>query len=114
MAAAKTNHLFGEAPSPQHARLDLPRLHKEAEAYIRGNEVFRGLVVQSLRVASQLHFMETSKANVVGANLLEEFGPQFPAPPNPALYQALVNRALEDLPLKSQAELRSRLGVLRH
>jgi hypothetical protein len=113
LASAKTNYLFGESPSDQHVHLDLPRLHAEAAEWIRANDIFREVVVQSLRVASQLRYMSSGQAEVRGEVILKEFGRQYPEAPSPDSYEGLVRRALTTLSSKTQAELRSRLPVLR-
>jgi len=114
IAAASVNFLFGEAPSSLHEGLNLREIHADAVEWLRRNDLLRELIVQSLRVTSQLGYMENGVAKVKGEDILKTFGSAYPTAPDPDSYENLVQRAISTLSPDSQSTIRSRFGLLSH
>ena len=69
------------------------------------NRTMRELVVQTLRVASQVDYMVQREDCLSEERLLvlTEFGSEFADAPQPETYEALVKRAIGTLPHHSQS-----------
>ena len=106
-ASAAANFLNGQPLHATHADFDLPQIYAEARQWMRDNRTMRELVVQTLRVASQVDYMvKTEEGLSEGRTLiLTEFGSEFADAPRPETYEALVRRAIGTLPHRSQGRL---------
>jgi hypothetical protein len=113
-AAASVNFLFGEPPSPLHESLNLREIHAHAIESLKSDDLLRELIVQSLRVATQLGFMKNGAVEVRGENILKTFGPAYSIPPNPDTYEHLVQRSIDTLSPEMQMTIRSRFGLVSH
>ncbi len=114
IAAASVNFLFGEAPSSLHESLNLREIHADAVEWLKRDDLLRELVVQSLRVATQLGFMENGAVAVRGGDILQTFGSEYPIAPDPDSYENLVQKAIGVLSPDMQSTIRSRFGLLSH
>lgn len=110
-AAATTNFLFGERTKDQHALLDLDRIHGDAMAWLRSSEPITQLIVQSLRVAAMVAYIDKKRAVVIGEEILISFGSEYPEAPSPDTYAALVSQFVDHLPEEVQGQIRSRFGA---
>lgn len=111
VAAASVNFLFGETPSASHENLNLREIHAEAVEWLSRDDLLRELLVQSLRVATQLGFMENGAVGLKGEDILTKFGPEHPIAPNPDSYEQLVQKAIGTLSADTQATIRSRFSL---
>lgn len=107
-AAAVANCFFGKSPDPRHVQqFNFVTLQTEAAGWLKANEPFRELVVQSLRVLNTAAHESSPTGPVIGESILVVFGSDYPDEPNPETYEELVHRVLGLLPLKSQENIRS-------
>ena len=111
IAAASVNYLFGEAPSAAHQSLNLLEIHGNAVEWLKRDNLLRELLVQSLRVTTQLGFIEKGAIAVRGEDILRTFGPEYPIAPNPDSYEHLVQKAIGTLSPDTQATIRSRFRL---
>lgn len=111
VAAASVNFLFGEPPSASHESLNLQEIHADAIEWLKRDALLKELLVQSLRVTTQLGFMEKGAVAVKGEEVLKTFGPEYPIAPTPDTYEKLVQRAIGVLSPDMQESIRSRLGL---
>ena len=104
-AAVWINYLFGESPTDGHEQiLDLSAEHRAAMDWIRSDDTFQGLVVQSLRVIAVIKHTRGQREIKVGEEpqVLVEFGHRYSEAPDPDSYPDMVIAAMKTLPIEDQ------------
>lgn len=106
-AGARTNFLYGHEASVEHKQqFDMSVEERAALEWLQRNELFKELVVQTLRVIATVRYgrgLGNAVSPVIGEQILLDFGPAFPVAPEPDTYGALVLRAIETLDEKDRA-----------
>ncbi|MFQ5799921.1 MAG: hypothetical protein ACE5JJ_04175 [Nitrospinota bacterium] len=97
-AAAMANYLFGRAPEERHKQiLDLNIVEEMAHRWLRLDDRFRKLIVQTLRVRNTIYYARSGKSPfpIHGEKILAEFGRQYQDAPYPADYEVVVYKHLD-------------------
>lgn len=90
-AAVWSNYLFGKEPSESHVHLDLNAEYAKAVYWLENEgDNFQGIVIQGLRIINMADYARTGKANLIGIELLEKFGKQYPDVPDLEKYSAML------------------------
>lgn len=96
-AAAVANHLFGESPSEMHLSLNLPTVHADALRWLNLDEGRKEMVVQAIRVFQVVEFSATGQSSGKGIEILQKYGKEFPASPDPESFHEVLKRELNKL-----------------
>ncbi|MBI3574472.1 MAG: hypothetical protein HY083_02270, partial [Gammaproteobacteria bacterium] len=93
--------------APEHVRLDIEREREEALAWLERQQLFKQLVVQTLRVDNTVEFARTGQAPnpIIGAAILERYGRQFREEPNPESYNSLLGEVIHSMPTQLQSKM---------
>lgn len=106
-AAAIANYLFGKQAAEQHKEIfDLGKIEKIAIQWLRRENDFQELVVQSVRVSYAIGYAKNQIEELSLHQVLAEFGKKFPEAPNPASYEKLVDESLSLLSPGSEEKVR--------
>lgn len=104
---AQASLLFDKPLAPEHVRLNIEREREEALIWLERQQLFKQLVVQTLRVDNTVEFARTGQAPdpIIGATILERYGKQFREEPNPESYNSLLSAVIHSMPTQLQASM---------
>ncbi len=103
--AVRTNYLFGKNVSDSHTHLDIKEEFNSAIYWLANDDLFRELVIQSLRIMNTSRLAKGGEPNVLGEDILTTYGYLYPEYLSPDDYNILVFKAIDSLPLTSRNEV---------
>ena len=95
--ALRTNYLFGKDLSDSHSSLDVQAEFNSAIDWLANDDLFRELIIQSLRVINTSKMAKSGKPIVFGEEIIKTYGYLYTEAPNPDNYKVLVFKAIESL-----------------
>jgi len=110
--AVRTNYLFGKDLSDNHKHLNVKEEFNLAIDWLANDDLFRELVIQSLRIMNTSRLAKGEELNVLGEDILTTYGYLYPEYLSPDDYEKLVFKAIDTLPLTSKNEVIERAKKL--
>ncbi|MDP2229942.1 hypothetical protein [Methylotenera sp.] len=117
-AAAISNYLFCKPFQQMHKeKLDEDAVIADAERWLRTDDLFCGLIVQSLRVMNTLEFRNknNSEETIIGEKILNEYGHIYKDAPNPQSFENLIfnlaSMTLQDDHLNQVRSYANKIGI---
>ena len=110
IVAASVNYWFGEEPSKTHEDLDLRQIYADSMRWLSRNDEARELVVQAVRSFSIVRYAKAGAADLNPPYVLEVFGKEYPAAPEPKTFEVLLRREMPRLSPDQQESVRRYIG----
>jgi len=110
--AVRTNYLFGKDLSDNHKHLNVKEEFNSAIDWLANDDLFRELVIHSLRVMNTSRLAKGGEPIVLGDDVLTTYGYLYPENSSPDNYKILLFKAVDSLYLKSRNDVLSKAQKL--